>query len=653
MMPCASPCLAVREQDAASASAGPLSSGIMDDKGSSLAAPPETGDSVPSPDAGPPAPNTRRPHRRVFTAAFALGLATVVAISGAGVAAWDAGYEGRVLPGVHVGSVDLSGLDRAGAAEALAAAFPFGTGNLVLRTPDGDITIPYADFDRRVDADSLAEEALRSGRVGGVIERAVGEVRQALQGTTIAPRLAFDAAALTAAITAAVRTLERSPVDSTILMTPEGPVTTPAASGRTADPAPVLAAALAALRALDAPVDVVVPVEVLAVRPQHDDASVELAKMQAERIVGDIVIVWGSRTWTIDAATMRSWVRFEGRPDGSFATVVDTSQIPGTLDDVAKAVLREPVSATFLKSRGGKVIGAVAGKDGRRLDAELTVARIASELASRADGRIFTPVRVANAKVPPVLTTEQAGKAAPLMTRLGTWTTWFPISERNYFGANIWRPAQIIHGTVLKPGQRFEWWSGIGPVSGARGFGPGGIIRGSYTDPTGALGGGMCSSSTTLFNAALRAGLRIDARAQHRYYINRYPLGLDATVSIMGRSVQTMSFTNDTKHPVYIRGIRTRGAGGRGYVTYEIWGVSDGRTVTIGRPVVTNVRKAITEEVTVDTLPHGVREQTEFPSNAMDVSVTRVVHDAAGSVIRRDTFVSHYVLWNGLIEVGR
>ncbi len=626
---------------------------IMDVIGSSPAAPPETGDSVLSPETDPPVPQTRRPHRRVFTAAFVLGLGAVVAVSGAGVAAWDAGYDGRVLPGVHVGSVDLSGLDRPGAAKTLATAFPFDTGRLVLRTPDGDIAISFADFDRRVDADSLADEALRAGRVGGVIERAIGEVRQALQGTTIAPRLDLDAAALTAAVTAALQTLERSPVDSTILMTPDGPVTTPAAPGRTADAGPVLAAALAAVRAMDAPVEVVVPVEAVAVRPQHDDTAVELARLQAERIVGDIVIVWGNKTWTIGAATVRSWVRFESRPDGSFSTVVDTSQITGTLDDVAKAVLRKPVSATFLKDRSGKVIGAVAGKDGRRLDVERTAARIAAELASRADGRIFTPVRVANAKVPPRLTTEDAGRTAPLMTKLGTWTTWFPINDRNYFGANIWRPAQIIHGTVLKPGQRFEWWSGIGPVSSARGFGPGGIIRGSYTDPTGALGGGMCSSSTTLFNAALRAGLMINARAQHRYYINRYPLGLDATVSIIGRSVQTTSFTNDTKHPVYIRGIRTRGAGGRGYVTYEIWGVSDGRTVAIGRPVVTNVRKAITKEVIVDTLPPGVREQTEYPSNAMDVSVTRVVRNAGGTVIRRDTFVSHYVLWNGVIEVGR
>jgi hypothetical protein len=30
-----------------------------------------------------------------------------------------------------------------------------------------------------------------------------------------------------------------------------------------------------------------------------------------------------------------------------------------------------------------------------------------------------------------------------------------------------------------------------------------------------------------------------------------------------------------------------------------------------------------------------------------------VVKDASGKVVHRDTFYTHYVLWNGLIEVGR
>jgi len=239
------------------------------------------------------------------------------------------------------------------------------------------------------------------------------------------------------------------------------------------------------------------------------------------------------------------------------------------------------------------------------------------------------------------------------MVRLGVWKTWFPVSDRNYFGANIWRPAAIIDGTVLMPGQRFEWWSRIGPVTPARGFGPGGFIAGDHTEPTGALGGGMCSSSTTLFNAALRAGLQMGARSNHRYYIERYPLGLDATVSkTRGGGGQTMTFTNDMRDPIVIRTFRYR-SGGRGWVRYEIWGIPDGRTVSLSRPSVTDVRKAVTETEYVSDLRKGQREQIEYPANEMTVAVTRVVRNAAGGVIHRETYRSRYALWNGLVRIGR
>jgi hypothetical protein len=113
-----------------------------------------------------------------------------------------------------------------------------------------------------------------------------------------------------------------------------------------------------------------------------------------------------------------------------------------------------------------------------------------------------------------------------------------------------------------------------------------------------------------------------------------------------------MSFRNDTRGIIFIRGSRIR-SGGVGWVRYEIWGIPDGRTVSLSRPSVGDVQKATTKTVLVDTLPKGHTEQVEYPSDRMTTSVTRVVRDANGRVIHRDTWVSHYVLWNGLIHVGR
>jgi vancomycin resistance protein YoaR len=308
-----------------------------------------------------------------------------------------------------------------------------------------------------------------------------------------------------------------------------------------------------------------------------------------------------------------------------------------------------PVSAGFVKDKAGNVIGVVPAANGRTLDQTATAKAIAANIAARGTGAAPKPVKAVVATVQPKVTTAAAQKSGSAMVRLGAWKTWFPISDHNFFGANIWQPAKFIDGTVLAPGQTFEWWSAIGPVTRARGFGLGGFIAGDHTEPTGAMGGGMCSSSTTLFNAALRAGLKINERSNHRYYINRYPLGLDATVSGGG---QTMSFTNDMKNPILIRTYRYR-SGGKGWVRYEIWGVPDGRKVTLGGPIVSNRQHATTQIVRVSTLRPGVRRQTEYPSDGMNIAVSRVVRDAGGAILHSETFRSHYTLWNGRIEVGR
>jgi vancomycin resistance protein YoaR len=410
--------------------------------------------------------------------------------------------------------------------------------------------------------------------------------------------------------------------------------------------------AIAALRDPTTAGDVSVSIATTTVRPRVEDAAVFDARTHAVRMAKPVTIATKSRRWKIKAAEVRSWLRFAPAPGGTFTVELDESQIPANLKNAARTVKKPAKSAQYLVAKSGRIVGVVASSAGRRIDEGATVAAIVAELQARAGGGSPTPVRVETKAVAPKLATSEAARKAPVMSLLGSWQTWFPISERNYFGANIWVPARLINGTVLKPGQSFDWWDAIWPVTPARGFGPGGFISTDHTEPTGALGGGMCSSSTTLFNAAMRAGLEIDARSNHKYYISRYPLGLDATVSISGGGRQTMRFRNDTKGIVFIRGTRIR-SGNIGWVRYEIWGIPDGRTVSISRPSVSNVRQATTKTVYVDDLPKGAKEQVEYPSDGMTVSVSRVVKDKRGTVLQRNSWTSNYVLWNGIVHVGR
>jgi vancomycin resistance protein YoaR len=318
---------------------------------------------------------------------------------------------------------------------------------------------------------------------------------------------------------------------------------------------------------------------------------------------------------------------------------------------VAKKVAKTASNASF-KVSGSKVTGVVAGRNGRTLDVDATASRVTALLRARAAGGPSTPVKPAMTVTPPNLTTQEAQAVVSKMRKISSWTTYFFITERNHFGANIWIPALDIDGTVVGPGETFDFWKAVGPVTRAHGYGDGGAIINGKTEPQGALAGGICSCSTTLFNAALRAGYDMGARRNHYYYIDRYPIGLDATVFKSGSgSTQTMSFTNDTPYPLLIRGYKIRG-GGKGYVRFDLYSVPNGRKVVIGSPTIKNVRPAFDTVQYTTTLPPGARERIETPVDCKDVWRTVTVYEN-GKVIHKTTYYSHYSRITGVVLIGK
>ncbi len=143
------------------------------------------------------------------------------------------------------------------------------------------------------------------------------------------------------------------------------------------------------------------------------------------------------------------------------------------------------------------------------------------------------------------------------------------------------------------------------------------------------------------------------ARRNHYYYIDRYPLGLDATVFISASgSRQTMSFTNDTKYPLMIRG-RGWNVGQSGYVRFDIISVPTGRKVSIATGSRRNYRRATDTVQYTSSLAPGVRERVEYPVDGFQVTAVRTVRDKGGKVIHRDTYYSNYSRVTGITLVGK
>jgi vancomycin resistance protein YoaR len=588
-----------------------------------------------------------------FVLAFAAGLIAVLLLGAGALYAFDRQYDGRILPGVRAGSVDLSGLTPEAARTRLGAIYaPAGEGELVLAAGDRTVRVPYADVGRRIDVDGLVATATAMGRSGSPFDRLIGNARTALRGVDLDPRMLIDETALAARIEAAAASLDRQPSDASVAIIDTGFQLTAGKNGVRADREAPLAQATAALLRLDAPGKVEVSIPTVVVEPTITTAEATQAKAAAERIASDIDVTVGEDKWTVKASTIRTWMRLAPTVDGRYVPVLNVTGPVPTIETIAAKVKVAPKNASFLVANSGKVFGVTAGRDGRTLDVKATSRLMVQALQARAANPASAPVEAVVTVTKPELTTEEAEKAAPLMTQISTWRTYFPIGEKNGFGANIWIPAKLIDGYVLAPGETFDFWRAVGPVTRAKGFTDGGAIINGRTEPQGALAGGICSCSTTLFNAAARAGLQMGARKNHYYYIDRYPLGLDATVFISGASRQTMSFTNDTQYPILIRGINSR-SGGAGYVRFTLYSVPNGRTVTFTRPIVKNLRPASDSTQLTSTLAPGKRERIEYPVDGKDVWVTRIVRDASGKVIHRNLYYSHYARITGIVLVGR
>jgi vancomycin resistance protein YoaR len=332
--------------------------------------------------------------------------------------------------------------------------------------------------------------------------------------------------------------------------------------------------------------------------------------------------------------------------------VLDVTKVPGVVKSIAKDMREQPRNAAFVMSKDNKVLRVTPAANGRRVDLEPTTELVTRALLARGEAAGPTAVDASVTVLKPILSTAEAEKAAPRMKRISTWTTHFPVNEKNGFGANIWIPAEDVDGYLVGPGEWFDFWQAVGPVTRERGYKDGGAIINGRTEPQGALAGGICSCSTTLFNAALRAGFEMGDRRNHYYYIDRYPLGLDATVfKSSSGSVQTMSWRNDTKYPVLIRGHRIQ-SGGDGAVRFDLYSVPSGRTVSLSDPVVKNVTQATDSVEYTDTLPAGQSKRIESPVNGKDVWVTRVVRDAKGNEIHRETYFSGYATITGVVLIG-
>ena len=535
-------------------------------------------------------PRRRRSLALRFGVSFVLGVLLAIGLGAGALYAWGQQYEGLVLPGVRIGSTALGGLSGEQAAAAIEDAYgDLGTGEIALTGPDGDVTtVSYDYVGRGPDTTALVDAALAAGHQDDIIGGLIDEPRAAIHGVTLDPAVVFDRDRLSAAVAHLASTIDRKPTDAAVSAADGTYRVSPAKDGRAVDRAALVAALDEQLASTGTPASIAMDVPMVPVAPAIATASAEEAKAAADRMAADVVVTEGKDSWTVAGAKLASLISFTAA-DGTIAPVLDEAGLDPIVKKLAKKAARTAKDAG-LKRVGSHIVATGKSHDGRRLIMSRTKAAIISEVGARQAGAAASTVAAVAKALEPAMPSADAARFAPKMRVISSFSVYYQVIVNNHFGGNIEAPATKINGTVVPPGGKFDFWEVVGNLRALPGTGPGNAIEGGKITVTGAFGGGICTTSTTLFNAAFRAGMIPMARQNHNEYITRYPAGLDATVWIIGNTKQTMSFRNDTKFPILIQRVIT-GNSAKRWLTFKIWSVPNHRTVKISNTVIKHGRR--------------------------------------------------------------
>ena len=213
---------------------------------------------------------------------------------------------------------------------------------------------------------------------------------------------------------------------------------------------------------------------------------------------------------------------------------------------------------------------------------------------------------------------------------------------------NLTLAASKFNGVLIPKGKTFSFNENVGDISSLTGYQPAYIIKEGKTVL--GDGGGVCQVSTTLFRAALNAGLPIIERNAHAYRVGYYENdsqpGFDATVY---SPTVDLKIKNDT--PGYIL-IETYIDKDNNLLTFKFYGKKDGRRVEVSKATVYDVVPALPPKNQDDpTLKKGVTKQVDFAAGGAKAFFSYKVFQGDKTTI--DTkFYSNYRPWAAVYLVG-
>ena len=525
-------------------------------------------------------------------------------------------YRDRVLPGVRLDGEAVAGRPRAAVRGAVAArAARLERGTIPVRAGPTRLVLRPAGVGVAADERATTLAVLAAGRHGNPLGQLLGPVLRHLHAVEVPWAVRYDHAALAHAVDGWAAQVDHAPVEGGLRIDGTGVSPVTPRDGTTLDRPGALAAVQATLASAGTG-----PVELPLRRsePRIGGAEVDRVVTQARAVLeGPVTITVDGRELTADPSALAAALR--AVPSGGhLGLTLDQRRLRAAMAAQLGQV-EQPGSEASFRVAGGQV-RIVPSTAGRLVDLGPVTAAILSGQRS---------VQSTLVTVEPRHDTAWA-RSLGIRGKVSEFTTRHAPGQPRV--ANIHRAADLLRGQVVEPGQRFSLNQAVGPRTPERGFVRAPVIdQGEFSED---YGGGVSQLATTTFNAIFFGGYKLVAYQAHSFYISRYPMGREATVSL---PAPDLSFVNDTRAGVLLETSYTDSS-----ITVTFYGDNGGRVVRAEGPhiLATHQPTGQPEQVDDPELPAG-KVITEHAFTGYDVEVFRVI-ETPGQPSRRERFFTRY-----------